>query len=237
MPRIRILALDALHRHACDLKRLLLKYHEKSISSDFIILSNNCWGMQLYQDLQKPYNTPFVGCYIYPSDYLSLLQGFPSLLLEEDIMINNESRYEGITCHAVGHLGQQIEIHFYHYKNIDEAYSKYQRRLTRMMESLNSHNTKLLIKFDDRLGANDEHFELFSRLPNHYQKVSFSARELDYCTNISLGSYSEISEVPDGYSLYSARYLYFDLAYWITRGEIKSTFFSRLFALLSKLSS
>jgi uncharacterized protein (DUF1919 family) len=148
----------------------------KKIKGDFVIISNNCWGIQLYQDIKKAYNTPFVGCYFYPDDYIALLQNFPEILFKETLRVSYFSKREGVTSHPVGHLGKTIEIHFQHYNDFDEVYTKYQRRLLRMKESLEKNKAQVLVKFDDRLGASARHYQLFSQLSDCYHKVSFSAK-------------------------------------------------------------
>ena len=39
----------------------------------FTLISNNCWGAHIYQDLGIAYETPFVGPFLDPDSYLNLL--------------------------------------------------------------------------------------------------------------------------------------------------------------------
>ena len=40
---------------------------------NFVIISDNCWGGSVYQWLDRPYNSPFVGLGIYGDCYIKLL--------------------------------------------------------------------------------------------------------------------------------------------------------------------
>ena len=52
-------------------------------NKDFVIISNNCWGGQVYQWYQLPYNTPFVGMFIYGPCYIKLLKNFDHYMAQE----------------------------------------------------------------------------------------------------------------------------------------------------------
>jgi uncharacterized protein (DUF1919 family) len=45
-------------------------------NTDFVIIANNCFGGQVYKSFGLPYNTPFVGMFLYGPCYLKLLQNF-----------------------------------------------------------------------------------------------------------------------------------------------------------------
>src|SRR5438445_11505408 len=57
-------------RHSPPLLRWLIG------DAEFSIISNNCWGAHVYQALDLPYQTPFVGMFIPPKSYLQLLWNF-----------------------------------------------------------------------------------------------------------------------------------------------------------------
>ena len=57
-----------------SIDRVLEAYERSSLKqSNFAIVSNNCWGSDLYKSTARPYNTPFVGLYLFPDCYLRLL--------------------------------------------------------------------------------------------------------------------------------------------------------------------
>jgi len=45
-------------------------------NKDFVLISRNCWGGQVYQWLNLPYNTPFVGLFLFGPCYMKLLRDF-----------------------------------------------------------------------------------------------------------------------------------------------------------------
>ena len=42
-------------------------------NEDFTIISNNCWAGHVYRYYNLPYNTPTVGLYFYPDEYIRFL--------------------------------------------------------------------------------------------------------------------------------------------------------------------
>ena len=45
-------------------------------NNKFIIVSNNCFGSELYSSTKRNYNTPFVGLILYPDCYIRFLKNF-----------------------------------------------------------------------------------------------------------------------------------------------------------------
>ena len=41
-------------------------------NTNFSIISNNCWGGYVYQEQNLPYQSPFVGLFLYAKDYPAL---------------------------------------------------------------------------------------------------------------------------------------------------------------------
>ena len=73
-------------------RKLRGSFSEKQIAKlqnkNFVIISNNCFGGQAYRSLQLPYNTPFVGLFLYGPCYLKLLQNFGFYLNQDLIQIS-----------------------------------------------------------------------------------------------------------------------------------------------------
>mgnify|MGYP003885258989 CR=1 FL=1 len=59
---------------------------------EFVIISNNCWGGSAYQWYRRPYNTPFVGLFIYGSCYLKLLNNFEYYMAQK-LSFTTKSKY------------------------------------------------------------------------------------------------------------------------------------------------
>ena len=55
-----------------------------------MIISNNCVGARLYQQLNKEYDTPFIWCRVYYDDILHIIDGFKNVLFENYKLIKKE---------------------------------------------------------------------------------------------------------------------------------------------------
>lgn len=49
----------------------------------FTIISDTCWGGFIYQYFNLPYNSPFIGLYIFSPDYIDLLSNFKKYMNDE----------------------------------------------------------------------------------------------------------------------------------------------------------
>ena len=106
---------------------------------EFVIISNNCWGGSAYQWYKKPYNTPFVGLFIYGSCYMKLLKDF-DYYMSQKLAFTSKSKYPSTgKTYPIGML-KDIEIHFEHFKSEDEAREKWERRAARMLQVTNVDN-------------------------------------------------------------------------------------------------
>ena len=114
----------------------------------FCVVSNDCWGGEVYRKLGVEYNTPFVGLYVMAPCYLLLLKDLHVIEREmKFIPISkysycNELRNTSGSRYPIGVLPGNIEIHFQHYGSEEEALSAWCRRIDRM----NWDN--LCVKFD-----------------------------------------------------------------------------------------
>lgn len=146
---------------------------------NFTIVSNNCWGGFIYQRYGLQYRTPFIGLFIFAPDYIKLLQNLEGYLKKDLEFIDfYTSKYIGeITKkdnykeYPIAILGD-IEIHFLHYKNNQDALEKWERRL----ERVNYNN--MLVKFSDRDLCNDKLIESFDKLP-FKNKLCITAKKYD----------------------------------------------------------
>jgi uncharacterized protein (DUF1919 family) len=115
-------------------------YQARLQRRDFSIVCANCWGAETYRHFEVPYLTPFVGLFIEAPCYMRLLgdlRGF----LREPFTFTDESRYPHINAlrdsgdrsrYPIGLLRDEVEIHFLHYKEPDEAAEKWARRAERL---------------------------------------------------------------------------------------------------------
>lgn len=209
------------------LRKLVAPYEKLRLrSKEFVIVSNNCWGFDSYKTLGREYNTPFVGLYLYPGDYLKLLGNFPRLG-DEVLSFRNESAHvEGSPGYPVGVVFDSVEIHFLHYKDEDEARSKWTRRIERMRQGIDG-GAKLLFKMCDRDGCTSGQLEHFHRLPivKKHQGISFGVNEVDHPHHVKVGGELAEGEVQviDGLKLFEKRYKVFDYPDWVIDGTIQSS--------------
>ena len=193
---------------------------------NFVIVSDNCWGGQIYQWLDKPYNTPFVGLGIYGDCYIKLLANF-DYYMGLDLMFKPqcETKHPHIfkeEYYPMGILGD-IEIHFVHYASEEEAAKKWLRRTNRMLEVRNKDN--FFFKLCNDWKDDCQYYKQFHAMP-YKNKVSFVPDDKHCFADPSHISVHERhrtnkSQVPNGVGLFKISFLYFDLAKWLATCRIK----------------
>ncbi|WP_062270445.1 DUF1919 domain-containing protein [Endozoicomonas arenosclerae] len=154
----------------------------------FCIISDNCWGSFTYQYFDIPYNTPFVGLYLFSPDYIRLLKNLKGYLdLEIRFIHPSESNYKDeliknqtFGTYPIGVLND-VEIHFLHYKSEQQAKEKWTRRVSRI-----DYNN-LIVKFCDRDLASEEHILEFAKL-DYERKVLLTAKSYGTQVEIVLGN-------------------------------------------------
>lgn len=202
----------------------LLKKRVKNKS--FTIISSNCWGAFIYQQLEMEYKTPFVGLFLYAPCYIRLLEDLQEYLFSPINFINT-SRYDSAdktrnTGHnyPIGLLNGDVEIHFKHYKNPLEAEQKWNRRV----KKINWNN--IFVSFSDRDYCNEKLLKKFDQL-NYPYKVCFTATKYS-----DLKSAVWVEECKDEpyinteitLSLNSSLYKkHFDVASWLNKGTGKKS--------------
>ncbi len=152
--------------------RIKQRYLDRNLSNlrtnDFTVVSSNCWGGILYQDLGLKYQTPFVNQYMHAPCFLKLVKQFPKYL-EMELSVSTQSKYiSKTTSYPVGHLGD-IEIHFIHYTLEEDVIGKWNERKTRI------HWDKLLFVLCERDGCTVADLKEFDELP--VNKLMFTAKK------------------------------------------------------------
>ena len=172
---------------------------------DFCIIANNCWGAEIYKRYKLPFNTPIIGLYFYPDDYLNFVSNLRENL-ETEISFIKDSKNIKNQKHPVG-IVNGIEIHFLHYESEEIAFENWTRRCKRVLKNYK----KLFFKFDDRDGATTGHILRFHqmKLPNSicFTKDLFS----EYVNNFRIPMATSESSVMAGYDQFYVADKYFDL--------------------------
>ncbi|MEP3563104.1 MAG: DUF1919 domain-containing protein [Marinobacter sp.] len=199
----------------------------------FVIISNNCWGYELYNVLDRQYNTPFVGLFLFPECYVRFLEDFETCI-DSEIKFSTVSKYMSATpSYPVGVVCGDIEIHFLHYKSQEEAYRKWNRRIARLKDARDA-KTPFFVKFCDRDGCEQGHLERFHAL-SFRNKISLGINEYGVSNHLSLPDLKdpEGEHVMDGLSLFRKRYQYFDISDWILSANLHRSLLSRILSLIS----
>lgn len=182
---------------------------------NFAVVSNNCWGGEIYKTYAKEFNTPFIGLFIMPSDYIKLLENF-NFYMNKKLVFIEKKNFE----YPIGRL-DDIEIYFMHYKNQTEANEKWERRKERFLDFYNKYPEKVFFKLCDRDEANATMFKRFHET-EHRNKISFSTGGfvVEADNNIIIRE-RDGNSVPDGKKLFYISLKYFDLNKWIKKGKLK----------------
>jgi len=212
-----------------SLKKVCIKIDQRSFGDkEFVVVANNCWGAEIYKRLDREYNTPFVGLFLYGADYLKLVENF-NAYMASPLTFTEQSKWLGEPqIYPIGQL-RDIEIHFLHYKDRQEALSKWIRRLGRMNKITDKN--KYFFKLCDNALTTDEMMVRFHQLP-FKNKISFSVRPLPIKNHIYVPDEQHIGYVPNGVRLYIVSYRYIDLLQWVKTGKFATNTYSRFKAFL-----
>ena len=159
------------------------------------LISNNCWGYEIFKNSDIKYNTPFVGLFVYPNDYLKLLQN-PKFYLEYPLKIEDFvfSDYPIARIH-------DIDIHFLHYDSNYDALSKWNRRRLRLLNFIDTSGfDQVIVKFCNRDNPTKKQVEDF-------QSLSYK-RKIYLDGSVSQLILDDKNIVFSGKKLYSLRFLY-----------------------------
>ena len=189
--------------------RLRLKNKEYSIISD------DCWGGRMYLDLGIPYTSPTVNLFIYSTCFLKLVKDLKGYMNKELVFIT-ESRYERANksrersgkYYPLGVLGD-VEIHFLHSKDENDALAKWESRKRRL------NYNRLVYKFSDSYLNNPKELIEFEKLP-FKNKVIFVAKEYKGLQNyVILKEFNKQGYVSDPFKY---KWIYrrnFDVVKWL----------------------
>lgn len=181
----------------------LKKKHYKNVGlinvKQFTIISSNCWGGSVYEDLKIQYSTPTVGLFFFAPCFISFLKDL-NLYIASTPKFINRSKYpeansfiESQFWYPIGLLNENVEIHFLHYKSEKEALEKWERRKQRIVWE----NLHIACTDRDRMTA--ELMKEFDHLP-FKNKILFSAKSyLGIKSLVVLKSFNKCKSVGDLY--------------------------------------
>ena len=162
------------------MNKYLAPYRRKKLNgTDFTIISNNCWAGHVYRRYGINYNTPTVGMYFFPEDYLKFISNLKdNLELPLSFIPASMSKYFkrlqelNQTNVPIALLGDDIEIVMLHYHSEQEVIEKWNRRKARINWN------HLLIKNTMQNGMTEEQVKVYDELPYEH-KIIFVPYEMD----------------------------------------------------------
>ena len=175
------------------------------------------------------YESPFVGLFIVPRDYVRLLRTLRASI-EGKIEFRERSHDEPINawraqisrCYPIGVLADDVEIHFLHYPSRAQAEAKWRRRSERI------HWDKLRVKISwhDHPGI-EEDLREFDQMP-FGAKLMLVPRAIPGTRHgVTLNDFST-----DGTQQYWRAHKAFDVAAFLNSGDIRSLSWGRLLGWL-----
>ena len=195
-------------------------FQNLSNKKKFCIISNDCWGGEVYKILNRPFNTPFIGLMLMSPCYIKMLEK-PEHYLSLPLVFKNTSRYPSMqkinagTDFPLAVLGDSdIEIQFLHYDSQLIAKEKWERRVQRIDWN------NLFVKYDcGKDYADKESVEKFLNF-SFSNKLIFGKEDFDKKEVHVLNSYSS-----DAVTQFRNSFLSFNPVGWLVgEAEIKNAF-------------
>ena len=186
MPTMEGLRLELLKYNR---KLFALIHRKKLIFTDFTIISNNCWGGEVYEYYHIQKQSPTVGLFIMADDYIKFIRKLPEYLSanlsfispqsskwKNASQVKDDKRFGNYPIGLLEIPGESIEIFFLHYHSEDEAKSKWKRRCQRVNWK------KLLVKFNDQNGCTESNVRDFIN-SDYEHKLFFTIKEWPSLSN------------------------------------------------------
>lgn len=186
---------------------------KKHIDKDVTIISSNCIAGRIMQDLNIKYNSPTLGLWMMPDDFPKFCSDL-FFYLDADIHIVTQSKNElgnlkiknATQPYPVGLLNGELEIHFLHYHDSEEAIQKWKRRAKRINKK------KILLIASEQNGCTEDDIRAFDLIP-HSNKIFFCSKPYPYNSVIYIPEFKKLGYVGDPYKKGYIYYKY--LAEWL----------------------
>ena len=177
----------------------------------FSIISDDCWGSEVYNEFQRPYNTPFIDTLVPLPDFIRLANDFRRIVTSPIRFVERskwDAQWPDSRMGPIALLDDDVEIQFRHYKSQSEVLAKWNRRLARL---------DFDHVFFKMTGENNafikEEYAAFDKLETP-RKIAFSRSSEPYKSCVWIPQ--NVYEV-DGKKLYNVSTRYFDLVEWLKR--------------------
>lgn len=185
-------------------------------NKSFSLISNDCWGAEVYKHFDMPFNTPFIGLMLQAPCFVKLAQN-PRHYLAQPLVFHAESRYASINelrtrlDHYVplATLGGDVEITFLHYHSDEEARAKWNKRARRVRWD------NVYFKFDgSKDSATPELVQEFDQIPYPHLTLLREPQP-------GIGSAIVVPHyILDGLQQFERSLPHFDLVGWLNGGGL-----------------
>lgn len=162
-------------------KMTVKKIRKKLNNSDFTIISQNCIGGVIYNDLNLKFLSPTINLYFTADDFVKLV-------LNLNYYLNLDITMKWLENYPIGVLDDVI-VHFMHYQTCSEAKDAWNRRKERV------NYNKILVVSTDMEGFNEYTFKEWKKIT--YPKVLLASKKWDDESCIYFDKYSIFPNVPD----------------------------------------
>lgn len=166
------------------------------INPSFTIISNNCWAGHVYRYFNIPYQSPTIGLFFFADDYIKFICNLHYYIDSEIVFISaGESKYadelrrRGHEEFPIGKI-DDIEVFFLHYKSVEEARKKWNRRKKR----INWDN--IYYKFSEQNLCKYEHLLQFDDF-NSQNKFVFVSKDYGLKSQVVYYDYLNKGEIPN----------------------------------------
>ena len=172
------------------------------------ILSMNCFGGHIYQDIHWTYTSPTAGLFFYAEDFCSLVEDVN--ILKRPVLFKPQSKWKSANdkmpyrehWYPIGYFEDtDIEIHFLHFHSENEALEKWNRRVSRF-----NYDDFIAIGFQQN-ECTKEIIERFSKAPVK-KKVFFSNVDVKAEGVIYIDKFKDKKDSPDPYKYVNTYYKY-----------------------------
>lgn len=98
---------------------------------DFSIICQNCVAGFVYHQLGLKFLTPTINLYLYPADFLDLVNNL-HFYLEDSPLVEDQQAAKSFPVGLLGNRKHHIRIYFNHAQTFKEAYDEWERRKQRV---------------------------------------------------------------------------------------------------------
>lgn len=148
------------------MRKIVAPFRRVGLKKEFTLLADNCWGGRLYDKFSLPYLSPTIGLAINVEEFISFVENIDEYLQKELIPIEEEQKRVNSEWGFYPCMLDDIRIEFRHYRNVNDAITKWNRRKVRIRKE------NIIVKMSYYGTINDGVMERFKKLP--YKKILFS---------------------------------------------------------------